>query len=149
MRFKEQRAFARNLARHLNHCNIFEAIVASKQVCSDDLPMQTGFFDEHKLLDYREQYGVDCVLYCEMNPFVANHTELRAQPQIVLIHIPESIALVEITNEFDVRDSVTRSLYAKFRKGRGERNSNIASSPSVFVDFTAQRMAARVAAIWK
>lgn len=148
-RLKEQDLFVKYLANHLSRGPKLEIVVASEKICQDHLPMRTGTFDELHLLKLSRKYKADCVLFCDLNQLSAYHP-MQAELSMLLVHVPESVALILAKSTYDLRDAETENGYMQFvRQALPDSALNVDHhTPTAFIDYTANQFASGILTVW-
>ncbi len=108
----EQHRFADSLAQSLRHVGFAEAVLAPSCKC-DTEAIRKGKFDLQQLVDLSQDYSADAVLYCDVVSF-SSYSPLQASISMTLVDAGESIAIMAIDGNWDLRNAETQNSYMNF-----------------------------------
>lgn len=149
-RLKENDLLAKSLAKHLRDGAVFDVVISRDKICRDKLPMQSGAFDERKLLQLSAAYHIDTVLFCEIADISA-YEPMSMQASLLLVHVPEAVALVSANVSIDLGDAATNgAFHASAGVGRDPLELETrSSSPTQLIDYASQSIARGLLSIWR
>lgn len=108
----EQSTFAKSLANSFRQVGFVDAVVAPS--CSCDMEaIRRGKFDLQQLVDLSQRYSADAVLYCDVASF-SSYAPLQASVSMTLVDARESIAIMAVDGNWDLRDLETQNAYMNF-----------------------------------
>ena len=133
----EQHNFAKALADSLRGSGFSDAVLAPSCDC-DTLEIRKGKFDLQQLVDLSADYSADAVLYCDVVSFSA-YSPLQISVSMTLVDARESIAIMAIDGNWDLRDLETQNAYLNYLSQdpvdtEFQRGIKF-QSPSEFMDF--------------
>lgn len=108
----EQSTFADSLAQSFRQVGFAEAVLAPACEC-DTAAIRKGKFDMQQLVDLSQNYSADAVLYCDVVSF-SSYSPLQASVSMTLVDASESIAIMAIDGNWDLRNSETQSSYMNY-----------------------------------
>ena len=148
-RLREQDIFASSLATHLSRSGKFEVVVGDTPIRRDNLPMRSGTFDEHHLLRLAKKYGVDSVLYCDVQQ-ISGYDPMQADVAMLLVDVNDSVALVSAKSSYDLRDAIVASAYQRYSRACAAHSVLDVNrhTPKQFLDFVANHFAGAVLSVW-
>jgi hypothetical protein len=149
-RLHEHDSFSQSLAAYLRDTGQFEVIVAREKVCENKVPMRSGTFNEHDLLNYSRLYRADSILYLDITS-MSGYEPMRMNMSFALISIREAIALVSGSLNVDLRSPFVYQEYANRTIQSSDDHSidTHQNSPTRFLDFGAFKTANSLATIWE
>ncbi|QEG23398.1 hypothetical protein [Mariniblastus fucicola] len=136
-RLQEQTMFAKSLAESLRQAGFADAVLAPPCSC-DTHSIRKGKFNLQQLVDLSTQYSADGVLYCDVVSLSA-YAPLQASVSMTLVDARESIAIMAVDGNWDLRNGQTQNAYRKYLS-RVPENSDFESgvkfqSPMEFLNF--------------
>jgi hypothetical protein len=148
-RLKEQTLLSSYLASMLRRRSPFSATVCRDPICRGCFPTASGRFDERKLLQWRERFNVDSILFCRIERIDA-YEPMALELGFHLVHVPESVTVVSGSATFDLRDGDTRIAYEAFTREfcAPEYSRTIDVSPTPFIQFAAAELAGELSRLW-
>lgn len=135
----EQKKFALALANSLRQVGFSDAVVSPSCAC-DTQAIRKGKFDLQQLVDLSNEYSADAVLYCDVVSFSA-YSPLQVSVSMTLVDAGESIAIMAIDGNWDLRDLQTQNSYLNYLSSNpldSEFQSGVRfQSPTEFLNFVA------------
>jgi hypothetical protein len=111
----EQSTFADALAQSFRQVGFADAVLAPSCRC-DTEAIRKGTFDLQQLVDLSQDYSADAVLYCDVVSF-SSYSPLQASVSMTLVDASESIAIMAIDGNWDLRNASTQNAYMNYLYG--------------------------------
>ena len=141
--FRDQEKFAEEFAVQLRNAGIVDAVYTGTDHACNINAIRQGQFDEYQLVRLSQLYNADAVIYCDvvsMTPYAP----LNASVSLAMVDARESVLLLAVDGNWDVRDPAVARPFKKFTC-RSTRQDNFDSelrlqSPTEFLSFIAAEL---------
>jgi hypothetical protein len=139
----EQQEFSRALADSLSRAGFSHAVIAYPRKCDFD-SVHRGKINMQQLVDLSNEYSADSILYSNITSF-SPYSPLHASASLTLVDASESVVLMAIDGNWDLRRPEVRDSYQNFLASQGGYRDFEAStryqSPTEFLRFITDDLA--------
>ena len=146
-RLKEQQQLRQRVTEQIRTLSTYDAIEYKRTVCDRANPIHSGKFDERQLVAWANQYSVDSILFCQVNQIDA-YRPMRIEIEFLLLNADQAVAVVSGTMRYDLADSIAEKIYLQSISADREDPFVASSSPSRFIEFSAEQLALRLKSLW-
>ncbi|OYP35213.1 hypothetical protein CGZ80_12515 [Rhodopirellula sp. MGV] len=142
-RLHEQTELMHRLAAHLRAMSSVEVVESDHRVCLEHFPIQTGRFDERKLVNLGTRYSADTVIYCEVAN-IDSYRPMKMEVRFLMISAEQSVALASASRHHDLGTPATRKKFLQSFDEYEHSSESLLRSPNRLIDFSANQLAAEI-----